>query len=182
MIDHSRWLHLQPPERFSVQPYEQLAKVLKVTGDEAAAKRVLIAKHEDLRRRGNLGRFGRAWNWILGRTIGHGYEPHRVLVGMLFFFLLGSWIFGAAAHSKLMSRAKSEEVALQDYPTFNKYAYSVDVFLPIIDLKEKGYWIPNASKGYGGWVLFYLWVHIIFGWIITTLWVAGFSGLVRNRN
>lgn len=179
-VDHARWLQRQPQKSFSVQPYEQLAHVLRVTGDEAAAKKVLIAKQNDLRQRGNLGWFERIWNGILGFTIAHGYEPHRALLGMLFFFMLGSWIFGAAADSRLMSRTKIEEFTHEDYPTFNKYVYSLDAFVPFIDLKEKGYWIPDASKNYGGWVLLYLWIHIIAGWILTTLWVAGFSGLVRS--
>jgi hypothetical protein len=29
-------------------------------------------------------------------------------------------------------------------------------------------------------VRIYLWIHIMFGWSLTTLWVAGFSGLVRS--
>jgi hypothetical protein len=57
-----------------------------------------------------------------------------------------------------------------------------NAFVPFIDLKQKGYWIPDASTSYGNWVLLYLWLHIIAGWILTTLWVAGFSGLVRSRN
>jgi hypothetical protein len=199
-----KWLGLQSRERFSLQPYEQLAKVLRSNGDESAAKRVLIAKQNDLRLHGKLRWWAKCWNWLLYVTIGHGYEPHRALVGMLFFVLLGWGIFGWAYDRHLMSRTsdipgykewdqgdpnrpKSEREAERDYPKFNRFVYSLDAFLPIVDLKEKSYWLPNANKSTDGWsfragaaVRIYLWIHIMFGWILTTLWVAGFSGLVRS--
>ena len=185
------WLRRQSTKPFWLQPYEQLAKVLRSNGDETAAKRVLIAKYEDLRCYGNLKSWAKGWNWFLGRTIGYGYEPHRALAGMVLFVLLGWAIFGWASDHKLMTRT-GESVAWKgepepDYPKFNKFIYSLDTFLPIVDLKEKSYWLPNANKTltgstfpYGEAVRIYLWIHILLGWILTTLWVAGFSGLVRK--
>lgn len=81
------------------------------------------------------------------------------------------------------------------YPEFFPLLYSLDVFLPIIDFHQESYWIPKASRGdivhfenptfflkitNGGLLLAYFWLHIILGWIFTSLWVAGFTGLVRN--
>ena len=185
-----KWLRLQSKERFWLQPYEQLAKVLRSSGDESAAKRVLIAKQDDLRRYGDLRWWERLFNWLLGFSLKHGYEPYRALLGMLFFVLLGCGIFGWAYNNKLMTKTiDSEKILAQDYPKFNKFVYSLDAFLPIVDLKQKSYWLPNANKSIEGWsfrcgaaVRIYLWIHIVFGWILTTLWVAGFSGLVRSRN
>jgi hypothetical protein len=79
-----------------------------------------------------------------------------------------------------------------DYPMFNAPMYSLDAFLPIIDLHQESKWLPNANKGKeiplfflkarsGQLLLWYFWVHILAGWILTTLWVAGFTGLVRNQ-
>ncbi|WP_210407761.1 hypothetical protein, partial [Hydrocoleum sp. CS-953] len=69
--------------------------------------------------------------------------------------------------------------------------YSLDTFIPIVDLHQQTYWLPNPKKGReiplilfkvktGALLKWYLWVHIVFGWILTSLWVAGFSGLVRG--
>ena len=41
------WLHRQPDDRYRAQPYEQLAKVLRESGHDEAAKRILIAKGEE---------------------------------------------------------------------------------------------------------------------------------------
>lgn len=78
------------------------------------------------------------------------------------------------------------------YPKFNPYIYSLDVFLPIIDLRLKSAWLPNANQGNfedkifhlksGAWLRYYFWFQVISGWILTTLCVAGFTGLVRNTN
>jgi len=213
-IHDAGWLQMQPQKSFSEQPYEQLAKVLRSSGDEAAAKKVLIARQDDLRSRGNLGRLQKLWNLFLGVTIRHGYEPQRAFYGMLLFVFVGFVVFWAADKHHIMSKdVEHEEIADEDYPKLNPLLYSLDAFLPIVDLRQKGYWLPNAKKGHvlfrlskvdenikhsskgvakrnnargevtwGGIVRAYLVIHIMCGWILTTLWVAGFTGLVRNQN
>ena len=46
----------------------------------------------------------------------------------------------------------------------------------------KRVWIAGHEdlRCYGEAVRIYLWVQILLGWILTTLWVTGFSGSVRN--
>jgi hypothetical protein len=99
-IHDAGWLRMQPQKSFSAQPYEQLAKVLRLSGDEAAAKKVLIARQDDLRNRGNLGRLQKLWNFVLGVTIRHGYEPQRAFYGMLGFVLVGFVVFWAPISTK----------------------------------------------------------------------------------
>ena len=80
-----------------------------------------------------------------------------------------------------------------NYPKFQPFIYSLDTFLPVVDLGQKGYWTPNANSGFeakfplidskftwGSALRAYLWVHILLGWFFTTLWVAGLTGLVRK--
>ena len=74
----------------------------------------------------------------------------------------------------------------------NGLVYSLDVFVPLIDLQQAKYWLPNASRGpkllsikefalhTGGLLRLYLWVHITMGWAITMLLVAGLTGLIRT--
>jgi hypothetical protein len=62
-----------------------------------------------------------------------------------------------------------------------------------VKLKVEEYWIPNANRGplllrfdsfpllaVGGLFRLYLWLHIIAGWILTTLWVGGLTGLIKG--
>ena len=73
-------------------------------------------------------------------------------------------------------------------------AYSVDVFIPFINLHQREYWLPNANRGpelepglawarvrWGALLRVYLWFQIVAGWILTTLLVVGVTGLARPR-
>jgi hypothetical protein len=189
------WLRLQPKKPLALQPYEQLAKVLKASGYESEATEVLIAKKDDLRRYGNLGWVAKIWNRLLGISIGHGYRSHRALFGLLGFLLIGTIFFQCGFWGHVITpnySVRADRKSTNDYPKFQAFVYSLDTLLPIVDLKQKGYWLPNANKGenviqgirfrWGGLLRIYLWVHILFGWVLTTLWVAGFTGIVRRLN
>ena len=67
------------------------------------------------------------------------------------------------------------------YPAFSALVYSLDALVPLVDLELQDYWIPDENVGRAGFVArCYLWVHILFGWALSLLAVAGFSGLVRS--
>jgi hypothetical protein len=145
------WMRLQPKEFFSLQPYEQLANVLKSSGYESEATEVLIAKQDDLRRYGDLKSGAKLWNFLLGLSIGHGYKPHRAFLFMMYFVWLGAALFHDGYRNHLITpsnQAKSERDAMSNYPKFQPFVYSLDCFLPTIDLKQKSAWSPNANKGY----------------------------------
>ncbi|QKK07711.1 MAG: hypothetical protein HND58_05700 [Planctomycetota bacterium] len=63
---------------------------------------------------------------------------------------------------------------LTEYPGFMSLIYSADTLLPIVNLHQEPYWEPT------GWTRVYLWVHIVGGWLFTTLAVVGFTGIVRR--
>jgi hypothetical protein len=70
--------------------------------------------------------------------------------------------------------------------------YSLDVFLPFVNLHQEHYWWPDADasgqcrilgmpvKLSGSLVLYYLWAQIIAGWILSAIFVAGVTGHIRN--
>jgi hypothetical protein len=87
------------------------------------------------------------------------------------------------------------------YQAFSPVVYAIDTFFPIINFGQKDHWMPNPRKPPSrpwlakltpgwitsgglttGWLLrFYLWFHIAAGWILGTLFVAGFTSIVRNE-
>jgi hypothetical protein len=171
-----RWLNLQNQDsnkggRFSPQPYEQLARVLKDSGHESDAMGVLIGKQENMRRYGRLGRWGSCWNWFLGKTIAHGYKSTRALWVSLAIILFGFLPFHYGYESGMIEPSDLEAytIASSDteaagavepspetappannaltYPEFFAPTYSLDVFLPVIDLHQANYWLPRASRG-----------------------------------
>jgi hypothetical protein len=86
-----------------------------------------------------------------------------------------------------------------DYPRFNPLVYALDVFTPLMSLGLHDCWLPNANRGRrvripgklsrhfglnrfyictGGLVRIYFWMHVVAGWILSTLFLAGISGLI----
>ncbi len=79
------------------------------------------------------------------------------------------------------------------YPHFNAFVYSLENFLPVVDLNQGMYWRPNPShdtaghvhsegenhRHFGAFLHWYLWIHILAGWILTPLLAAGLSGLIH---
>ena len=198
-----RWIGLQPPE-YHPQPYRQLAKVLSEMGRDDGATQVRIAKEIAQRRLGHETLFQRAWSLMLQATIGFGYVPLRALWWIAGFVGLGAILFGWGYRMRIITpteeAAYREFVATGDapphYPVFNPLVYSLENFLPVVELHQDKYWRPNPRHSVSGRATrsgeprdpssipsrilrWYLWLHILAGWTITPLLFAGLSGLVR---
>jgi len=184
------WLRRQLPD-FRPQPYDQLARVFRRMGRETEAVEVLIAKQEDLICYGKLSRWGKLTRRIFGVTIGYGYRSWLallwgliiVIIGYLFFEL--AYIFSLMVPSSLAIPTDSRHSAgwrlPPNYPRFQALAYSLDAFLPIVDLHQERFWLPDAGKPWGAALWYCLWFHILAGWVFSTLFVSGVTGLVKSR-
>jgi hypothetical protein len=193
-----QWLRLNQPRPLRLQPYEHAARILKSSGYESASTQILISKADDLCRHGELSWSARLISRSLGLVIGHGYRPHRALIFMLYIIFFGAAVFHDGKRNGLVTKTNasfSSVVMESNYPKFQPFIYSLDTFLPVVDLGQKSYWTPNANSGFqakfslidfkftwGSALRVYLWLHILLGWFFTTLWVAGFTGLVRKLN
>ncbi len=176
---HIRYLQRQSKEEFSLQPYRQLADTLRRSGYEDNARQVLIEMYKARRKQGGLGKWAWVLSWILQYTIGFGYKSHRAFLWALLFVLVGAWIFNVGYENHLLTLAKTETVTAP--PAFNSLGYSLDTFLPIINLRQKDLWIPDSRSEAGRWLQYYNWLHVGIGWVLITLGVAGFTGLVRRE-
>lgn len=193
------WLHRQPSKPFRPQPYEQLAQALRKSGRDEDAKRILIAKEDDRARYTQMGFFERCGHCIFGLSIAYGHRPFRASKIGLVVIAVGWGLFFVARRKGLITATKKEEFASKGtddgqpyYPKFCALVYSLDMFVPVIDLHQASYWLPNAKRGKellklkwfnlrcGGLFRLYLWIHIILGWILTTLFVVGLTGLIRS--
>jgi hypothetical protein len=194
------WLNRQPKIEFKSQPYEQLATVLRHMGREEEAVNVLVAKNDDHGRhpQGLLDWF---WYSLVGKLIGYGYRPTNALTLSLLVISIGTLIFTTGYRWSLLTPRDDRAYVISncgmrqvsdDYPRFNAFIYSLETFVPLVKLQVEQYWIPNANRGaeihVGKFVLpksgavlrWYLWFHIIAGWILTTLWVGGLTGVLKT--
>ena len=77
---------------------------------------------------------------------------------------------------------------------FSPVDYSIDTFVPLLDLGEEARFAPGGDRSWGTvqlggrelrvtglWFQSYLWIHQLFGFVLTGLIPATLSGLVRRR-
>jgi hypothetical protein len=189
--DRLRWLGLQPG--FSPQPYRQLAKVLRESGDDASAVKVLIAAADS--RYQQYGLPGRLLGWFLKVTIGYGHRPLLALLWALGIVLVGWVAVFIGKRAGVMAPTWPENKppdARKSYEELQPLLYSLDAFLPFVNLHQEHYWWPDATVSgecavlgrnitVGGRALrYYLWLQIVAGWLLSAIFIAGVTGLLRN--
>jgi len=213
-----RWLARQYPEKrrrgdYHPQPYEQLAAVLRGMGHEADAKKVCIAREQDRRKYGSMGLLAKAWSLFLGATLGHGYAVWHVGVIALAIVALGWAVFWLGENAGLMVPISPRAIAAapeapsaeapgdrgatpqqpnpQEHLALCPIIYSLDVFLPIVNLRREERWEPESTRGvtvltwpwaltWGGLLWRFLWFETLSGWLLVTLALAGLTGLIRR--
>lgn len=186
--DRIKWIRRS--KDFSTQPYEQLAKVYRTMGREHDAREVLYAKHEDLRVKGGFNWLEKLGSYVKKITMGHGYKPHYALAFMLSFFLTGTIIF-CSTDSNLGMIPSKERVYMDSqyalggvppqYPEFNSLIYSIDSFVPFVDLHQEDYWLPDVRTTCGSFARVYLWLHILIGWFFSAIVAASLTGLIKKE-
>jgi hypothetical protein len=164
--DRLGWLR-RDPRGYAPQPYEQLAAVYRRAGRDEDARRVAIEKQR--RRRTTLPAPAKAWGLVLDGLVGYGYRTWLAALWLLGFLALGTWIF-AAAHPQAMTPTKPPN----ELPAFQPAVYAADVLLPIVDLRQQDAWLPH------GFALWWSWVSILVGWILTTAVVAALTGILKR--
>jgi hypothetical protein len=158
--DFDRWFKRQ---RYSRQPYEQLANVLQARGEIETATAVRYAERErDRDRAFDEGRFDiYGWLTLLKSVIGYGYYPYRSAWFVLGFILLGMGVLRVSGEG----RRNGMPIGA---------SYSFDMLLPIIQLRGSHYAIDLA-----GWPRYYFYFHKIVGWVLASFLIAGLSGLTK---
>ena len=132
--------------RFHPQPYRQLAHVLRENGDDTGAQRVLIAA-DDLRY-SHFGLVGRIWGRFLRETIGYGHPPMLTIIWSLAVVILRWLVVWMAGRAGVMRRTWPENAPREsekEYEPVRPLAYSLDVFLPFVNLHQEHYWWPNTA-------------------------------------
>jgi len=183
--DDRKWSHLRP--RVSAQPYEHLAEVLRKSGHEGEAREVLIEKNWRMADevKFNWRRAGGEWWWykIWGPLLGFGYETWRAFWASVALIMVG-WLIFRRSKGKgfIIPTDPNAYVAgtaklVPAYPPFNAFIYSLETFVPLVKLGQADHWGPLGAKR---WLHRYSWFHISAGWVLTTVWVAGLTGVLKT--
>jgi len=171
------WLRRQP--RFRAQPYQQAAKAILQNGLVRESQTIAIAMRRDQRISPETPPGQRWWNAFLAATIGNGHQIWRALLWALVVIVIGGTVFSIAnQHLQIIVPADASKPSMQP---FNAWAYSLDLFLPVVDLyQERGFRIAPKAPWHN---VFLIWTsfEILAGWLLTSVSLAALSGLVKKE-
>ncbi|RZQ65148.1 oxidoreductase [Amycolatopsis suaedae] len=170
-------------------PYDQLAEMLRTSGNEEHAATVMFRKQQfryeslaDGYR--TLGPLVKVWSWLQRMMVGYGYRPVRAVAWLLLLLAAGSIWFAVGetdhpcrtdtenyAQSNGRCAVNSDDKGLE----WNPALYTVDLLVPIVDFGNKGRWFMEGADK---------WVAVGFtasGWILATTVAAGVTRTLRRQ-
>jgi hypothetical protein len=186
-----RWMERQDP--FTPKPYRQLAKVLRETGDDSGARKVLFEMERRRRKAEGRSWHARLGGWLLELTIGYGIYPLRAIVGLGLLTVVGWGLFWLGYSSGAMAPTDKDAYCFfhaqgrppDYYQRFTASVYSLENSLPFVNLGQKDHWTPDpnpeGSPRMPGFLRWLRWVQVLLGWLLATLFVAGVTGVVRKE-
>jgi hypothetical protein len=192
-------------ERLKPQPWRQLGKILAKQGYEDDARKISIQRRLSQRHAKGMWLGPRALNRALHWLADYGFNPWKTIgwsAGVVVVFSLLYW--GVAAKYSdpkqplafnqrvfvqtlaadfvpgIQSNSEANVQLLQVYPRFDPLMYSLDVFLPLVDLGIEKYWRVNTGTWLGVGLYYLSILEGIIGAILLLLIVTGFTGLLTR--
>lgn len=147
--------------------YLNFENYLKTRGSFKEAKQVYV----EMRRRQRaecLYGFAKASNWLLDVTVLYGREPQRVLYPIASFIIIGSIVF---RRSYMIARKQGTERI-----SYFSFWYSLDLFLPVIQLHWANDWMPKQKHKY---VRLWMIIHRLLGWLLIPFGLAAWMGIIQ---
>lgn len=195
------WLKLQPS--FARQPYRQLASILGNAGDDLGSRRVLSEMQRQAweQRRQPV----RLISHLLRLTIGYGYFPLRAVWLIVLLVGIGSGVYWMAYKTGSIVPTQKDAYASFakncyapiEYERFHAIPYSLENSFPLVKLGIHDKWAPapetpvpacwskdlNYPQAFSspGFLSVFRWIQVCFGWILTTLFVGGVTGILRKN-
>jgi hypothetical protein len=113
------------------------------------------------------------WNYFLDFFVGYGRRPERVLLLCIGIVILGWFVFRREDDMMLQ---KGDQPADEHLHRYSPIYYSLDLFLPFIDLYAAEIWIPRKDRK---WHLRYMRIHAMLGWILVPVGLAALTGFIK---
>ena len=163
-------LDLVNKSAYSVDVYSNLEDFFQRRGNPERADEIFVEQKRRERREVLRGPTSGAWwmNWFLDILVRHGRSPGRAFLWSAFFVFIGCFVF--------RRRQDMEPQNPQDASrSYNALWYSLDLFLPFIDLQAASIWIPKQGHRFRR---NHMRVHTILGWVLIPIGLAAFTGIV----
>jgi hypothetical protein len=178
----TEWLDMlatQTPN-YATQPYLQLASAHLATGHERDVRRVHLARQRDLLRRGDLDFCGRLWHRITGLTVGYGYRPAIALAWWTGAFALSVLlVLGVAGPAGVISGVAATGDP-RPCPLVEQIGLALNTATPLIRPSNLQTCVIDTTTPVGQIVVAGNWVLRALAWAFVTLFIAGFTRLIRK--
>jgi len=169
----SEMIYLFNKGTFNPANYKQFAKTLSSTGRNDDAKKVLIQMEKDRTKNTQFPYLIIVWRFILSLVIDFGYNPLKIIKISICLIIGFTFLICFTGSDFLVSN----EVSIN--PERNALFYSVDTFVPLIDLKQSSFWVPDPSRSLILAVIW--WVYVIIGWLFSIILAAAVTGLIKDN-
>ena len=158
--------------RYSPQPYEQLAGVLRLQGRSDDADEILYAGREQERLTTPSLRLYLTAS-VLNVVIGYGYHPWRSVRCFLVLWALGAFVQWTRAGIRVtnLRDARSQRALARDLP--RHFVYSFEMLLPVVRFRGQTRDFPF------GWQDIYFHIHGLIGLALAAFLGAGLAGLTK---
>jgi hypothetical protein len=175
--DLDEWLDMLANRtlRYASQPYRQLAAAHQAAGHDRDVRHIRIAAQKDLLRRGQLSRWGRLWHRITGLTVGYGYRPAVALAWFAAALATAILLVAGVAGPAGLVRGTSGPCSL-----VGQVGVALNAATPLVKPDSSQPCQLVTSTGLGQFVTVSMWFLQVLAWAFATLFVAGFTGLVRK--
>jgi len=192
-----RWLRLQPRAGLQMDSYEWVVRLLRESGRERDADKVLMAKNDDRRTSAHVPFYSRFYLLFWKLFTGYGYRPLRPLMWALLLVAISGGLFSSAereglftvteTHSQMSATENAPQPAA---PDFRPLLYALDSFVPYIDMGQVQHWSPNlgasgqlASRIRITGVFIYDWrlALVICDWLLVAAFAAHAVGTIGRR-
>lgn len=176
------WLARQ--ERFAPGPYQGLASNFRQRSEDRAARQVMI----ELQRR-HVTSIKNPWRRFWGRfwfmLTGYGYRLQGLgIVALLITALSIASAWWALSQEALIPAEVGAnalvETCTSDYPCFDPVMFGLDAVIPIADLQQTRFWVPDRSMWAGALFDKCLQSFTLLGWLTLSAAAAGVSQRIRG--
>jgi hypothetical protein len=156
-------LERQASPRPSYEPYKQIGEMLVSQGLLQEAISLSVQGHNVMR--DDALRHHEIFSYLAmlfyGWTVGYGYHAEYAIFWAIFFTIIGAFVF------------RTTPEAVQNNMPYG-LAYSFDMLLPIVHLREMHYKIDLS-----GFSRYYFYFHKLVGWTLGLLLAAVMAGITR---
>lgn len=158
---------------------------------------------------------GNVWEFLIGVLVDYGHTPGKAVLFLILIILLGTGVFGVAALQGVMAptspliynQARGDGAIPKDcaanwtelagacktampaeYSEFDPLWYSMDVAIPLVNLRQQEEWAPRVThyetgeRDMLGWsVRLWEWTETLAGWLLSLLFVSAVGGIIRRE-